>query len=307
MPGQGLFKDQRPFTSLLFFMLIMVFFGFLFSMMGGGISMLLTGINYEEMGKLELIASKPNGLLAIKIQSILSTTGFFIIPSILYIKLGLWTGLNSTLSVFGTKKLWLFIAAALPFVANQAMYLVLHFNEWIIKIINAESLFAFEKGMEKTYQIALSSTTILEYILTFLLVVILPAIFEEVVFRGVIQSLLYRITKNIWAAMIISALVFSLFHFQFTAFLARFFLGFLLSWLVFASGKLIYSMLFHFLNNLGAFVMFLFTKETAGYDKTEFDNTSAILGVASLLLCIAVCVYLYKNREDFYPQKLNLE
>jgi len=56
-------------------------------------------------------------------------------------------------------------------------------------------------------------------------VAVIPAICEEVLFRGVIQKKLYGWVKNPHVAIWIAALVFSAIHFQFQGFLPRVLLG----------------------------------------------------------------------------------
>jgi membrane protease YdiL (CAAX protease family) len=90
----------------------------------------------------------------------------------------------------------------------------------------------------------------------FLSIAIIPALCEELVFRGVMMPLLAKMTRNIHAAIWITAVLFSLIHVQFYGFLPRMMMGALLGYLVIWSGSLWSSMLAHFINNAMAFVMF---------------------------------------------------
>jgi membrane protease YdiL (CAAX protease family) len=90
----------------------------------------------------------------------------------------------------------------------------------------------------------------------FLSIAIIPAICEELVFRGVMMPLLAKMTRNIHAAVWITAFLFSLIHMQFYGFLPRMIMGALLGYFVVWSGSLWASILAHFLNNASAFLMF---------------------------------------------------
>lgn len=81
------------------------------------------------------------------------------------------------------------------------------------------------------------------------LIALLPAIGEEIVFRGIVQQQLMRRIANPWWALLLSAAVFSFFHFQFEGFLPRLLLGFLLGWLYWQTRNFWVPVIAHFFNN----------------------------------------------------------
>ena len=83
-----------------------------------------------------------------------------------------------------------------------------------------------------------------------LVLVILPAVGEELVFRGSLQPLLGRILGRPHAAVWVSALIFSAIHGQWLGFVPRFLLGALFGYLALWSGSLWPSVLAHMSNNL---------------------------------------------------------
>ena len=85
---------------------------------------------------------------------------------------------------------------------------------------------------------------------------IVPAISEELVFRGILQPLFGRMTRNIHVGIWTSAFVFSVIHMQFYGFLPRLFLGAILGYLVIWSGSLWTAVFAHFVNNALAVVMY---------------------------------------------------
>jgi membrane protease YdiL (CAAX protease family) len=78
-------------------------------------------------------------------------------------------------------------------------------------------------------------------------VAVIPGIFEEIAFRGIIQSTLMKNMKP-WAAIIASAAVFGIIHLQFLNF-GIFFLGIYLGWLRWRSGSIYPGILAHFGHN----------------------------------------------------------
>jgi membrane protease YdiL (CAAX protease family) len=84
--------------------------------------------------------------------------------------------------------------------------------------------------------------------LNLLIVAVLPAICEELFFRGFVQSQLQRITKP-HAAIWLQAALFSAVHLQFQGFLARLFMGAAFGYLRQWSGSLWPCIVAHFVNN----------------------------------------------------------
>jgi membrane protease YdiL (CAAX protease family) len=95
--------------------------------------------------------------------------------------------------------------------------------------------------------IKMESTT--DLILNLLLIGLLPALAEELFFRGMLQNELVRFLKNYHAGIWFTAIVFSAFHFQFEGFLPRLYLGALLGYTYHYSRSFIIPILLHFTNN----------------------------------------------------------
>jgi len=87
------------------------------------------------------------------------------------------------------------------------------------------------------------------FALNMLMVGVLPAIGEELLFRGCIQKLFQRGLKNPHLAIFFASVIFSFFHFQFYGFLPRMIMGMILGYLFYYSGNIWYPILAHFFNN----------------------------------------------------------
>jgi membrane protease YdiL (CAAX protease family) len=86
-------------------------------------------------------------------------------------------------------------------------------------------------------------------ILNLFLVAMLPAISEELIFRGVFQKILTGVLRSAHKAIWITAFVFSFMHFQFFGFVPRFILGLVFGYLFFWGGTLWLPVIAHFVNN----------------------------------------------------------
>lgn len=151
----------------------------------------------------------------------------------------------------GGAKIWL--------MAGLFALLVLPFNNFAAKAneIFIDALFGpdnWMKGME--IQAGMIVKTILQVsdtpslIANICIVAMLPAIAEELAFRGVMLRLSERLMKNSHAAIFFSGLIFSLMHMQFYGFVPRFILGVAFGYMAVWSGSLFVPIVAHFTNNL---------------------------------------------------------
>jgi len=88
-----------------------------------------------------------------------------------------------------------------------------------------------------------------DVLMNIIVIALIPAICEEIFFRGAVQRVMIHLTKRPWWGIIITAFFFSALHMQFEGFLPRMFLGLVLGALYWYSGSLWVCILAHFVNN----------------------------------------------------------
>jgi membrane protease YdiL (CAAX protease family) len=110
------------------------------------------------------------------------------------------------------------------------------------------------EASERTVEALIRATHWTERVETLIVVACLPALAEEWLFRGVLQTELLKTRMSPSLALVFSALLFSLFHLQPFHLLPLFAFGLLLGWVRWTSGNLWYSVVLHFANN--ALVLF---------------------------------------------------
>ncbi|HLZ86821.1 MAG TPA: type II CAAX endopeptidase family protein, partial [Puia sp.] len=84
-----------------------------------------------------------------------------------------------------------------------------------------------------------------DVVINLLVIAVIPGIFEEMCFRGVVQRIMIRLTKSPWAGIVVTGFIFSFMHFEFQGFLPRMFLGVLLGAAYHYSGSLWTCVLAH--------------------------------------------------------------
>ncbi|MEO5600156.1 MAG: CPBP family intramembrane glutamic endopeptidase [Cyclobacteriaceae bacterium] len=138
-----------------------------------------------------------------------------------------------------------------------------------------------------------------ELMLALLIIAVLPAIGEELVFRGLIQNELFRGTKNIHVAIWIAAILFSAIHFQFFGFVPRLLLGALFGYIYYWSGNLTLAILAHFVNNAVSVVaIYFYQRGTFTFDIESPESVPANVFIISALLTAGLLYYLYKYFQD---------
>ncbi|MBD2723052.1 CPBP family intramembrane glutamic endopeptidase [Hymenobacter armeniacus] len=128
-------------------------------------------------------------------------------------------------------------------------------------------------------------------------VALVPAVAEELVFRGVVQKNLVRWFSphvGVWLA----AAIFSAIHLQFFGFVPRFVLGLVLGYLYLWSGNILVSMAAHFTQNAFQLLILYFTQQGRfgwGFDPDATEPLPWTLVVPSALLSAGLLYFLHQR------------
>ncbi|MPR32538.1 CPBP family intramembrane glutamic endopeptidase [Salmonirosea aquatica] len=139
-----------------------------------------------------------------------------------------------------------------------------------------------------------------QFVVAMLVIGVLPAIGEEVLFRGVLQRKLTEQWVNPHLAIWVAAALFSAIHVQFYGFLPRMLLGALFGYLYYWSGSLLIAIFAHFVNN-GIMVLMLYLYHLGLVDYNIEDNESVPWPAALASLVVTVAL-LYGIRRQSKPQ-----
>jgi len=143
-----------------------------------------------------------------------------------------------------------------------------------------------------------------EYLIGVIVIAVLAAVGEEVVFRGMLQPELQKGLKNIHAGIWISAIFFSAFHLQFYGFVPRVLLGALFGYLYYWSGNLIVPMFAHFINNFFAVtVIYMGMEDLTG---TEGKDPTGMPWYA-VLVFTALCGMLMYQFYKMQPKRFSVD
>lgn len=125
-----------------------------------------------------------------------------------------------------------------------------------------------------------------------LFLAIIPAICEELLFRGALIGVLKKMIKNKHILVVVSAIIFSAIHLQFFSFFSRFVLGLVLGYAFVYAGSIIPSMVAHFVNNALSVVLFYFS------DRTTLDDVGTVenFGIIAISTIAAVFTIVWMNK-----------
>ncbi|WP_158825428.1 CPBP family intramembrane glutamic endopeptidase [Mucilaginibacter lacusdianchii] len=158
------------------------------------------------------------------------------------------------------------------------------------QMVLPESLKGLEKWMRESENTAqqqieamLKMNSIGDLIANMLVIAFLAALGEELVFRGCLQTILTRWTRNQHTAIWITAIVFSAIHLEFYGFVPRMVLGIFFGYFVAWSGSIWPGVLAHFINNGSAVLLtYLYQHKQINIDpnaQPSFNYTTYALSV----------------------------
>lgn len=288
-------RESKPSTQLLFTALVILICGIAVMVLSIALGWLFYGVNLAEMGKAIEDLTNPKSISLLKFFQTFQSIGVFIIPPFIVA----WF-LHDRPSVFlqyrklPDLKSVLFVIAIISF-SNPLI-------NWLTEINSKLSLPEFmssveiwmqdsEKQANQVTEAFLSTSSLITVFSNIVMIAILPALGEELLFRGIVQQLIKKISGNAHAAIWISAAIFSALHMQFFGFLPRMVLGAMFGYMLEWSGTLWLPIIAHFVNNATAVIAYYLMQKGMignGIDKTgtSSDGSSYLVLVSIIFLFV---------------------
>ncbi len=130
------------------------------------------------------------------------------------------------------------------------------------------------------------------FILTFLIVAVMPAICEEALHRGFILAN-FKPLNNKFAIVLSMAIIFGVFHLDFYRFLPTALLGAALSYVMIETNNMWMPMLFHFINNLLSSFASFFSNGTEASVELSKDMIAMSIGLYLIIGAITPFLLYY--------------
>jgi membrane protease YdiL (CAAX protease family) len=134
-----------------------------------------------------------------------------------------------------------------------------------------------EKSYNEQVAVMLDVDSIGGYFLSLLLMAFIPALCEEMLFRGGLQNFLTRAVGKPWVSIIIVSILFSLVHFSIYGFLVRLFLGIILGLIFHYTKNIWLSIAAHFFNNaLAVTSIFVFMRQGKNMEEAMNQDVTVV-------------------------------
>lgn len=289
------FSEKHPFVQLLilcFLMLIGVLFSFLFS---NAVGIVVFGPNVLTNNIMNEHLLSSHQIAFLKFSQICSLLGALLFPALFFAKF-------QEVKTFDYLRMKKFGGGVALIITIIVMFAISPFiamlQEWNASLSFPESMqkienFArqMEEQAQKMTQIFLETHSVGGLLLNIGIMAVLPAFSEELFFRGAMQQVFYKWTKNHVWAIVVTAIIFSGFHFQFYGFFPRFILGVVLGTLYVISGSLWMPIIAHFVNNATVVIIeYLALNNKISVTAEEFGQTDHPFWII-LSVCVVLALF----------------
>lgn len=257
----GFLNQLNPGAKIVFSIIFALFSMFVVSFLGTIPAIFIFKMNLAGIMQ-SLSADEKANIPLLKYYQTLQTLGLFILPALFLGRM--FFEKDFPLSVKKTKpglNIYFWMAALIIF----GFPLVTLMGEWNAGLKLPEFMAGIEakiRSMEKSAEyltkMFLDTKTISGLTVNLLMIAVLPAIGEELFFRGVIQRIFIEWTGKSWLGVLLGASLFSFMHFQFYGFIPRLYLGIIFGFIYLWTGSIWLPVLAHFLHNAFSVLVYFF-------------------------------------------------
>ncbi len=287
-------NTMHPGLQFLIFILLSLGIIIIGSLIGAGVTMLLYGVDtVTNIGR--SVFTDPNAKSALWLIQVIGTT----IPILLSPLFFAYVIMRNPAAYLKTNFRFsiglLLIILLIMFVSNPVIEFLSNLNQKMVLPHWLKWMRESEDNAEKITEAMLQMKTLGDMIINVLAIGLVTAIVEEFMFRGVMQTIFTRWTKNTHAAIWITATLFSAFHMEFFGFLPRLLLGVLFGYFVAWSGSVWTSVWAHFLNNGTAVAAtYFFEQKVTKVNPDDQHLFNPFIYITAFLIMLAL-LFIYKK------------
>jgi len=246
---KGIFKDKSSTAKLGMLFLLMFVSVILHTLLAQGLILLFTNVGLNAINSMQF--SSQTVIDALKFIQLLTMVGLFVVPTLTYAYI---CDFDLKLQCSFDRQT-LFLAIAIMFLINP---FIAFLYEWNMSLNLPDWLLVYDEKAEQLTKYFLRMDSLGDLSFNLLVLAIIPAIGEELLFRGYLQQTFAKWFGKPHVAIIVTALLFSAIHMQLQGFLPRLALGLVLGYLFYWSGSLWLPIIAHFINNAMA-ISFTYT------------------------------------------------
>jgi hypothetical protein len=287
-----------PPAKLIFVFLFVIVCFFILSMAGILLAIPLFNVNLLKDFSVYADFQNPDSVDVLKYLQIIQSVSLFILPALMA---GFLFGgrFSKYLGMDNLSTGRIFFATIL------IMFVSLPMISWVTSLNEMMKFPAFLEGIEtwmketeeqaaKLTESFLNVHSTGGLMVNLIMIAVIPAIGEELFFRGLLQRLFSEWFRNTHIAILLAAFLFAAIHLQFYGFLPRMILGALFGYLFYWTGSIWIPIFAHLLNNGSAVIISYLVNRgqvSSGYEdfgatENVFLITGSILFTAGLLFLV---------------------
>ena len=295
---KGVFRDRSGAFQFTLVFLLGVAGAMIFSFVGVLFLPLFYAVSYAElMDNMTFIMNHDVGIL--KFLQLFAATGTFLVPAFIAAYLISVEPMDYLkINKFSSPVLVVLLLIVVSLGGNAVSDLLYRFSAGLSwpesMVFIKEVLDKAEADMTAQMRQFLIMDNSGQFLFSFLVMAILPAVGEELLFRGVIQPVMKKAFGGANIAIWITAFLFALLHQQFYAFLSIMALGVVLGYIKEWSGSIWVPIILHLINN-GAIILGVYFLEMP-YDNESMlgDEVNWMISIPMLIGFVAALVVLRK-------------
>jgi len=289
---------NHPVVSLIYILLLVFSGAVVFGLIAIGIGMASYGMEILVDLPAIIQGDDPSKVDFVKLLQTLSSIGTFIVPAYFMFLIERQRTVYFNFSM-PSPRITLWLAFLIMLISAPLLELTIMLNEKMQMPDFLSGLETWMKAkeleMERLTKLLISTSSYSGLLFNLFMIAVIPAIGEELIFRGVLQNILMRWMKNPHVSIWLTAIIFSAIHVQFYGFLPRMLMGALFGYLFYWGKNIWLPIAAHFVNNASA-VLYAFVLLRQGKTMEEINEvnvTSWIWYVLSLVGTIAIIYYFW--------------
>jgi membrane protease YdiL (CAAX protease family) len=270
----------------------------LYQFVGGLITLLLFGFNLD--------AAPVNG---IRLVTIFGQIFFIMLPALIFSK-WIYGDISKIISLKfpNWRELALYVLGII--ILTPLLQSFLYIQNYFIEKLAAYSQFinsiktlldSLNDLIEKTFGNLMSAQNIPEMLLVVVTISVIPAVCEEIMFRGYIQRS-FEFKLKPYLAVLITAIFFALYHFNPYGIIPLAVLGFYFGFAAYKSQSLIIPITLHFLNNFFAVMLYFVLGDDELINSSVSDSSSLNENIQYFFLMLFLFIGLIFFIRQYYKK-----
>ncbi|HON52455.1 MAG TPA: CPBP family intramembrane metalloprotease [Bacteroidales bacterium] len=174
-------------------------------------------------------------------------------------------------------------------------------NTYIVELFASKESFIYTSFIQnqKVTEFILKAPCFADLLVNICCIAIVPAITEELFFRGMLQRYATAAIGKVQLAIVLTSIIFSLLHGDLYNFIPRFCMGIIFGYLYWYTNNLWVPIIAHFIHNASVVVSYYVIQHGVfhpNFEKIGMWGNASIFGFVSIIIVAAFMTYMVSNK-----------